>query len=369
MKKLNLNTRDVQGISQMNQVKGYMLSGLLSKTMMVLFLGIVLFSQGCTKKNAGNPEESSLAISNKKITDEATTSAVGLPGNRKNYVVTVMGGSVNAKFVRLAQYTFTAGTGSTGTVSSQFKYWDQIFTGNSSTNKVATGYTTGDCINDNCAIKTPIGFQPGQAWSTITGTYYLSGTQVRITWTGGQYESWEISSKSYAASKLTIYNSNYDVQHGYGFGSNASFNTGATIAQIKAAGNLMDAKYWQNKYGVADEESTGQWWDMASYTACSTPSMQGAETGSACTSARWHRYVAGNPTTDKRKNYWNHQLGSVTCPDGGGPCISPEAGHTVAMLQVIDDNGVFRGWVCAEASLHAYATGKAIIGSFYYVKQ
>lgn len=368
--------RDVQGISQMNQVKGYMLSGLLSKSMMVLFLGIVLFSPGCTKKNTGNPEDAGMTISNKKLTDELTTSAVGLPGNKSNYVVVVMGGSNYAKFVRIAQYTFTASSGSSGTVSSQFKFWDQIFTGDAMTNKVATGYTTGNCIDNNCVIKTPIGFQPGQAWNTIAGTYtFSSNGKVVINWTGGQQETWTVGSAlSYGVVPLTIWSSNYNLQHGKAYGSNASFNTGATISQIKAGGDIL-GEVWENVYGGADINKTNLWWKNSEYQVCTSgTSMQGLENQSlpTCDHGRWHRYVAGNPTTDKRKNYYNHQLGDVTCADDlytGGKCISPQAGHTAAMLQVLADDGSFKGWVSAEASLHDYVAYQAVVNIAWYMKQ
>ena len=297
------------------------------------------------------------------------TSGTPLPGGRAYYVVALMGGASTQKFVRIAQYSFTAGSGSTGTVTEEFKYWSQQFTGNAYSNKVATGYTTGNCLYDNCTIKTPIGFQPGQAWKTLAGTYYIDvNGRVVINWTGGSRETWTISYPKTYYAMFTIFNSNYDVQHGWAFGSNTNFNTGANMAQIKAAGNLNTADYWQNAYGVPDQQSTGQYWNMGAYNQCSTPSLQITESGAACSNNRWHSYVAGNPATDKRKNYWNHQLDVVTCADVPGPCISPQAGHTVAMLQVLDDAGTFRGWVATEASLHARATGNAVVGSFYYVK-
>lgn len=332
----------------------------------VLFIAGFLL-QGCSREKtlpAAQQQEQQLTSAN-----AAALAGTPLPGGRAYYVVTLMGGAVNAKFVRIAQYSFTAGAGSTGTVTEQFKFWDQVFTGDAYSNKVATGYTTGNCLYNNCTIKTPIGYQPGQAWSTLSGTYYIDvNGRVVITWTGGSVETWTISYPKTYYAMFTIFNSNYNVQHGWGFGSNTNFNTGATIAQIKAAGSLNTADYWQNAYGVADQQSTGQWWNMPAYNPCSTPSMQITESGAACSANKWHSYVAGDPATDKRKNYWNHQLDIVTCADVPGPCISPQAGHTVAMLQVLDDAGVFRGWVAVEASLHTQATGNAVVGTFYYVK-
>ncbi|MBX3738751.1 MAG: hypothetical protein KF715_18810 [Candidatus Didemnitutus sp.] len=302
-------------------------------------------------------------------------SAVGLPGGRAYYVVTAMGGAVSAKFVRIAQYTFTAGSGSTGTVTEQFKYWNQsTFTGDSNTNKVLTGYTTNGCTW-NCTIKTPKGYQPGQAWSTLSGTYIIDvNGRCVITWTGGQYETWTISSPKSYYSMFTIFNSNYDVQHAWGFGSNTGFSSGATIAQMKSGGTLTNYVYWQNSYGVPDSQNLNGWLDLTTYNICGTsnsmtlPAPPGVP---VCDNAYWRSYFAGNPASDFRKTYWQHQLGSVACSDSQGSsttCISVGGGHTWAMLQVLDDSGVFRGFVGVEASLHAKATGNAVVATAYWVQ-
>ncbi len=49
---------------------------------------------------------------------------------------------------------------------------------------------------------------------------------------------------------------------------------------------------------------------------------------------------------------------------GGGSTIG--AGHLKAGLQVIDDNGVFRGVVEVEASLYSKQKGSDILGIFDY---
>lgn len=297
-----------------------------------------------------------------------------LPGGRSNYVICVMGGAVNAKFVRIAQYTFTAGAGSSGTVSEQFQYWNQsTFTGNALTNKVLTGYTTSGCTN-TCTVKTPIGFQPGNAWKTLSGTYTIDVYgHIVITWTGGQYETWAPSSPKSYYTRFDIWNSNYNLQHGWGFGSNASFSTAATMATIKAAGILNDYDYWQNSYGVADQQNTNGYQNPPLYDICSTNVMSLPNSGGlpVCSSSYWRSYFAGNPSTDGRKTYWQHQLGSVACSDSLGSsttCISTGGGHTWALLQVIDDSGNFRGWVGVEASLHIKATGNAVVAAAYWVQ-
>jgi hypothetical protein len=50
-----------------------------------------------------------------------------------------------------------------------------------------------------------------------------------------------------------------------------------------------------------------------------------------------------------------HQLG------GAPNCIGPGGGHLKPLLQIIDDEGEFRGWVGVEASLSKQVYGGAIV--------
>jgi hypothetical protein len=125
------------------------------------------------------------------IPSTRAAASVGLPGGRSNYVVSLFGGSTNAYWVRAAEYTFTAAAGLNGTVHERFWYWNQsTFTGNATSNKILTGYTTSGC-QFTCPIKAPIGFQPGSVAKTLSGSYYIDvyGRLV-ITWPGGQLEAW-----------------------------------------------------------------------------------------------------------------------------------------------------------------------------------
>lgn len=338
-----------------------------TKTAILLIFTTLLCVTSCSKN--GTDSEQALTAAGK---GKASTSAVGLPGGRANYVVSVMGGSIYNRWVRLARYTFTAGSGSTGTVSESFYYWSQgTFSGNASTNKVNSGFTTSGCTY-TCNIRTPLGFEPGNStWpKNISGTYYIdSNGRVVITWSGGEYETWTISYPKSTYAKFTIFNSNYNVLHGWGYGSNASFSTGATIDQIKAAGSLTSAEVWQNVYDTSDIYTAypNTYLPVGTYDRCTTPTLQLHESASPSCN-QYHLYLATHLTPTLRKSYWQHQTATVCCNEGGGPCISSGGGHTTALLQVIDDNGTFVGFILGEASLNAKAYGNAVIATGYYLK-
>ena len=363
--KINLNLNDIPRMSLKRYAAGNLIN-IPNKKGLLALAGIVLCISGCKPTEDTSTE---ILPSSKYVT---TTSAVALPGGRGNYVISLMGGSQYNRWVRLARYSFTAGTGSTGTVTQSFYFWNQgTFTGNASVNKVNSGFTTGGCTY-TCNIRTPLGFQPNDpTWpKSSTGTYYIDvNGRVVITWPGGEFERWTISHPKTTYAKLTIHGTNYNVLHGWGFGSTASFNTGATIDQIKAAGDLTNCETWENVYDTSDiyETYPNTYLPVGRYDRCTTPTLQLHETASPSCN-QYHVYLATHITPTLRKSYWQHQTAAVTCSEGGGPCISSGGGHTTALLQVIDDNGNFEGFVVGEASLNAKVYGNAVIGMGYYLK-
>lgn len=293
------------------------------------------------------------------LTATPAAAATPLPGGKPNYVVAVIGGGLNAYFSRTAQYTFTAGSGSTGTVSETFWYWNMAtFTGDASVNKVDTGYTSAGC--NSCHIRTPKGFQPSGTGSTLSGTYYLdvNGRAV-IEWTGGQRETWTIATHAGYA-QLTLFNSNYNLLYGDGFGSTASFATGATrddIAGIVVSEVERTASYCSS--GSCPSTNNGYIFTAsapvnfaADYIACSaSPCL-------SLTNTAWRSIFAVDPANGRRV-FWQHQNQGV---DGvTGPCFSSGGGHTWALLQAVDDSGAFVAMVGAEASLNARSDGNAVI--------
>lgn len=284
--------------------------------------------------------------------------AVGLPGGRSNYVVSLFGGTNNAHWVRAAQYTFTASGGSVGTVTERFWYWNQAtFTGNATTNKVLTGYKTSGC-QYTCPIKAPLGFEPGAASKTLSGSYYFDiyGRLV-ITWPGGQIEAWSVANQS-TYTRLTIHHSNYGVQYGDGWGSKASFSAGATRDTVKSLSSTGTER--SNAYNSATTVKPQNFYFPGDYQACaSSPCLFSHDVGPA----RWRSALVFDPAANGRKVLWQSQFYGVD--NYTGDCFSPGGGHTWALLQAVDDNGVFLGFTGVEASLHARAYGNAVVSQLF----
>jgi hypothetical protein len=60
-----------------------------------------------------------------------------------------------------------------------------------------------------------------------------------------------------------------------------------------------------------------------------------------------------------RRAFWQHQ---VQGSDGDvGTCFGSGGGHTVALLQALDDAGHFAGFVGAEASLNGRSLHNAVV--------
>ncbi|MEZ4336449.1 MAG: hypothetical protein R3B82_07470 [Sandaracinaceae bacterium] len=309
-------------------------------------------------------------------TDDASM-GMPLPGGRPHFVVAMFGGpSTTERWVILRNLAFARD----GTVTSHESWiWKQdAFTGDSSTNKVDTGYTTAGGAYTG-TVRTPVGFEPGASGTTLDGTFGFDAMgNVEITWSSGKTETWRSSHPTaYPVTMLTCIGSSYGVRRAYGFGSQAPlYGVGATLEQMRAAGNLRFQDLWGNAYGVADHRNE-TYFAMDGYDVVNPTAMMIGEASIPNVCDRWHSYVAGDPARDGRRSFWNQQLGVVGCHDAGTTCptdacrqytISRGGGHTIAMLQVLDDDGVFRGWVAAEASLHGRYTGGAVVSASYWLQ-
>lgn len=232
------------------------------------------------------------------------------------------------------------------------------FTGDASVNKVSTGYTSAGC--NSCQIRTPKGFQPSGPGTTLTGSYDLDvNGRLVITWTGGQHETWTITTFTTYA-QLTLFNSNYNLLYGDGFGSTASFVTGATRDDLASRSvNEVERTASYCASGSCPSTNNGYIFTAsapvnfnADYVACSaSPCL-------SLTNSAWRSIYVVDPAIGRRV-YWQHENEGV---DGyTGPCFSSGGGHTWALLQAVDDHGSFVALVGAEASLNARADGNAVI--------
>ncbi len=365
------------------------------------FLTAVLLFQGCKQDDAAT--EPGLLASNKK-NNLASVSAVGLPSGRAYYAVSFMGGATTTAstnlngWCRISQYTFTAGTGTYGTIASKTQYWNQNFDGDQDDWKVSSTFPT--VCGNNCGyVKCPKGSEPSAlaGWSTNTGTYTLdlANNRVTITWVTGGIETWTMSNPtgnnvrgdSKAYTKLQYYSSNYGIQHGSGFGSNTNFSNGSAVSLATMMGpgssphNLNDVDVWQNPYRSLTENvvypaTSFAWWDRQECTTgvyrrkkdSSTCWANQAFTQPGCTFGDTKDYVASSSIGSQgRITYWQHEIGEHGCQYANctNNCVSPGGGHTKVMYQVIDDNGKFHGFVGVEASLGNTSARGRFVGNFH----
>ena len=297
----------------------------------------------------------------------AAGSGVLPPGNRPYFVVAMMRDAYDNQFGRLAEYTF----GSDQVVTMTYWYWSAAhFTGNWSDNKKATGYTTQGCVNgeNNCIIKTPVGFEPTASLPTpYSGFYSYEDGMLAIDWGGGQTETWRLGAGD-GYTRIWLDSSSYgDITRGVGYGSTQPFSVAKGVSDI-VSGARVNSEKWQRDWGCTvgtHDAPPADVFDFPNWVVCSDHAAEGK-----LSTTTWHNYLAGNPATDGRKNYWDQQLDSVTmheCDTGHfscAQCMSPQGGHTVALLQIIKDDKTFFGWVGIEASLDTRATscnGNAII--------
>lgn len=303
-----------------------------------------------------------------------TAAAAGaLPAGKSNYVVTIgnmatTSGVVKTDgWVRLAKYQFTA---STSTITQTFWFWShQNIVGRTASGVSSTGCTM------VCSVEVPTGFQDaGSSYPrTLSGSYtYDPATHsVVVTWSSGSIERWTIGDPGTSIVAMHLRSSNYGATEGQGFGSNASATSGANIASVVATvgGTTLLGDSYSNANGTSGVSLGAAFNVPAAPNLCNSrcaewiaPSSAKGCIGGTADSIRYR--LISSSTTDLRKNGYQHYCRSLngadtTCYTGGL--------HAKAMLQVIDDAGIFRGWVGIEApSLASNAPGTGYLATFFY---
>lgn len=279
---------------------------------------------------------------------------------RGSFVATTMSDRTkNAAWARLAEYALAAD----GSVEITYWQWDQSsFSGDASTNKVATATTKG-CLR-SCTVKAPLGFQRGAAPKKATGTFAIVPTgantnEVTISWNGHD-ERWAAVDLP-SLTQMTLASSTEGARLGYAFGSKAPLDEGATIDQVAASG-LITGPYFSNAYDAATVSTTDKI-GFSDWARCTEDESLQVKTNTDPDKSKWwNAYISGNPALDGRKMFWNHERGVVTqAQSPGATCISSGGGHTFALLQILDDDGNFQGWVSAEGSQHGRYNGGDIV--------
>ncbi|MFS8098881.1 hypothetical protein LFM09_17270 [Lentzea alba] len=306
------------------------------------------------------------------------TAAATLPGGKTNFVVALgsfKAGTERDNWVRLGDYTFST----TGTVTARTYLWWQRHpaarqstgttpNGDCSTNAQAVGQT----VVRACPVQTAGGFLRAPD-ETKTGTFSVSGTKLHITWRTDQTwsEQWAITAR--ADNKLVRLDQTFNslATAGYAYGSNASLNTGRSMQTVRDyPGTLMlDKEEWaHDKTGHLENHP----FEIGKYRTCTTttwcltylltnpkeacaekPSCIGTGGGSAINDRSIQNYIQRIASGDRRDTWWSWCTCLTRNPDGTDKekCYTGNS-HVKPMLQILDDDGEFHGWVGVEASFY-----------------
>ncbi|MGX1933441.1 hypothetical protein [Microbacterium resistens] len=271
------------------------------------------------------------------------------PGGKSRFVVSVgnlgSGGvPVSDVRVRLGSYSFT---GSQGAVTASLYSWSQA----DPAPRAGTGTISAGCTDvPTCEVRTAPGFTgaPTESW---TGTFVNHGDWIRIDWSHGEWEEWTVATTSDGAlARLTWRDSSSSTQ-GVAYGSNATFQSRRAMQTIASSGRSLP--YRGTTWNDGGLRSFNQVFDTSLYDVCSTATWclthrQVSSTACACASSpstAINYFVARVGTTDRRDT-WEHWCQCLA--DGRGETCYSGNSHTKPLLQIIDDDNAWRGWVGVE---------------------
>jgi len=274
------------------------------------------------------------------------SAAESAPGGMHRFVVTIgkVDPSVSTNWNRLGMYSFSS---TTNEVTESHWHWTQR-------ERVARSYTgvrAANCGARNCNVQTGNGFQSASAPERLHGTYTVSGSVLRITWDSKVWEEWGVTMVAGGKlAKLTLIANSFGATHGFGYGSDAAWTTRASMSQIASADwtSLIHTYYvWKtdaNRVPYVDHGTGGAFW-YRHYTVC---------TGSTCAAGRTEKaqyYLSlPNPTAkDRRTTLWHWFTANA---DNRGEYCYTGNSHVKPLLQIIDSDGVFHGWVGVETSIN-----------------
>ncbi|MEU6715791.1 hypothetical protein ABZ897_30365 [Nonomuraea sp. NPDC046802] len=272
------------------------------------------------------------------------SAAVAAPAGMYRFVVAIGGLKTSSRenWVRLATYSLTAD----GKAYDSHFHWTQ----RTRVNRGYTGVSGAGCGVRACEVQTAGGFQAGSFPKKLNGTYTMTGSVLRITWDGNGWEEWTVSEPLPGQlAKLTYRGSSFGATHGYGYGSNATWSTRASMAQLAAFdhGKLKHNYHlWKTDAGTPylDEGAGKPFWTL-SWQRCSS----GRCLGSRNPSTDYYLSTANATSTDRRDTIWHWRRALA---DARGETCYTGNSHVKPMLQIIDSAGGFHGWVAVEASLN-----------------
>ncbi|GHJ38621.1 hypothetical protein [Streptomyces sp. TS71-3] len=268
------------------------------------------------------------------------------PAGMSRFVVAIGGLRTSSRenWVRLGTYSLTAD----GKATESHFHWTQ----RSRVPRSYTGVTAADCGARNCQVQTANGFQATSSPQHLTGTYTVTGSVLHFDWDGNGWEEWNVSEPiAGKLAELTFRGSSFGATHGYGFGSNAAWTQRASMAQIASfdwSSLKHDYVLWKTDSGTPylDQGAGSPFWNQ-DWTACTSARCLGGTTGGGDT--QYYLSTANATSTDRRDTLWHWR---TALADGRGEHCYTGNSHVKPMLEVIDSDGGFHGWVAVEASLN-----------------
>lgn len=325
------------------------ITGVIGAAALVLMATVCIFS--CKKSDS--PGKTVAGATNLKVNGSQP-----LPGGKANFSVCIGHlATTGARWVRMQNLTFSLD----GTVDATFWHWDNTLM------KGKTAFNTHTCTwtgsTSTCTTYVPTGWMvPGGQHYSLTGTYTYNPTThaLAIAWSGGTSENWLVSNPTTALARIVLVSSGgtgYAITHGRGYGSNASWGTYKTIAQIP---RIVYSGYniiCTNVQGASTNTLTngGAWdnnsLDLSTSTTPSSPSPANAlhfytQGGSGCQgnprTGNVYHLASNNNGRSMSYTHWRACL-----EQGTWPCYNSQL-HPYAYQQIIDDNGDFKGFVGIE---------------------
>ncbi|MFC0529287.1 hypothetical protein [Phytohabitans kaempferiae] len=282
----------------------------------------------------------------------SSAQAAALPLGKANFAIAIGGlrASSVENWVRLGQYTF----GTDGTVTERHWHWSQRVR----VTRSYTDFTASNCADRNCRVATGGGYQSTGASKTLTGTYSVTAGTLRVNWSSGQWEEWTLTTKADGAlANVELKANNFGATHGFGNGSNAAWAARKSLSSIASTDwsrYIHRYHLWKTSEVSADpyiDTGDGNPFWLRNWNVCTGSQCIAGETGTPGTSTATEYYIApaNSPTGHRRDTLWGWRLKHAI--DRKETCYTGNS-HVKPMIQVVDDNGVFHGWVGVEASLN-----------------
>jgi hypothetical protein len=274
----------------------------------------------------------------------------GTPLGKSNFAIALGGLDPASRdnWVRLGEYTFTADGG----VLEVYWTWRQSVR----VRRASTGNPAWGCTGRDCTVLTASGWQSADAARALTGRYRVRDGELHIAWDDGHWEDWTLTSlPGGELADVELAANDLGATHGFGNGSNAPWTARVPASGIAAADHATFAhRYylWKTRSGspYIDHGDGSPFW-VTRWRLCADGRCLGARTHRERDPAHTVYYIAPADTASghRRDTLWHWR---TALADGREENCYTGNSHVKPMIQVVDDDGGFHGWVGVEASLN-----------------